>query len=186
MVEIAARRPLARRGYLEDSDGPMGPEDLAAASGLRRESFELAIKVLSEKGIEWLVLEESSSALPEQPAALENFGLQDRTRQNKTKHTGDFPVDCDRFIREYPKEVSDWEIQILLSEVRAQADQDLLFQNLGLYQETDQWKDGYIPSAENWLKKGAWKVAPKRNGAVRAGKTGLDDTLEWLSKRGEV
>jgi hypothetical protein len=163
MVEIAARRPLDRRGYLEDSDGPMGAEDLAAATGLKPESFEIAIKVLSLKGIEWLVME----TLPQQYQSVTTVagctGLQEKTEQNKTEQNRrGFAVDCERFIREYPKEVSDWDIQTLLSEVRAQADQDLMFTNLVLYQETDQWQRGVVPAAANWLKKGYWKIAPKR------------------------
>ena len=192
MVEVAAKRPVDRRGYLEDSDGPMGPEDLAAASGLRAESFDLAIQVLSSKGIAWLVRENVGIAIPEQPAALETFGLQDKTIQDRTeqdrtavvKHRATaFTVDCERFASEYPRQVSDWEMQILLSEIRAQADQDKLFHNLGLYRTTEQWCKGMVPSAKNWLRDGMWKVAPKEPvGAVRA-KSGVEDTLNWLVTR---
>jgi hypothetical protein len=189
MVEIAACRPLERRGYLEDSDGPMGPEDLSAASGLKPESFELAINVLLDKGIGWLIKE----ALPEQyqsdPNAAGCSGLQDKTNKTRQNRTiaARFEVDCSRFKSEYPKEVSDWGVQILLSEVRTQAEQDLMFSNLGLYCLTDQWKRGIVPSAENWLKKGYWKVAPKETTVVGAGraKTGVDDTLAWLASRGD-
>jgi DNA-directed RNA polymerase subunit RPC12/RpoP len=158
MVEIAANRPIDRRGYLEDSDGPFDAEDLHIISGLPKESFEFAIKCLTSKGIEWLI----DATLVEQPAKAGCSGLQDKTRQDRTRHhNGAFEVDCERFKSEYPKTVSDWDIQILLSEVRTQADQDRMFDNLGLYRTTDEWKRNIIPSAENWLKKGFWKVEPK-------------------------
>lgn len=86
-----------------------------------------------------------------------------------------FSIDCERFILEYPKEVTDWDIQILISVVLTQEHQDLLFSNLGLYRKTIQWESGFIPSAENFLKKGFWKVTPKVPSARRASKAYLTD-----------
>lgn len=162
MVEIAARRPLARRGYLEDSDGPMDAEDLSSTTGLTVENFRLAIEVLSSEGIMWLVLD-NDGALLEQPVVTSGTGLKEKKRQKEKEkiETSDFRVDVDRFRAEYPSECSDWDVQILLSEIRAQNEQDLLFTNLALYRETDKWRGGFCPSAENFLRKGIWKVQPK-------------------------
>lgn len=163
MVEIAANRPIDRRGYLEDSDGPFDAEDLHIISGLPKESFEFAIKCLTSKGIEWLI----DATLVEQPVPAGCSGLQDKTRQDRTRqHNGAFQPDCERFKAEYPKEISDYEMQIFLSEVRAQDQQDLLFENLGLYRQTDQWAIRKVyPSAKNWLLEGRWKVPPKSGAA---------------------
>lgn len=163
MVELAARRPKERRGFLEDSDGPLSSADMAVATGLSVEAFERALNVLSSKGIEWLILETVGEPYQTPPTATGCGGLQDRTRQNKTEQdkTAVFQVDVTRFRAEYPSECSDWDVQLLLSEIRAQADQDKLFANLALYRETDRWRGGFHPSAENFLRKGIWKVAPK-------------------------
>lgn len=66
-----------------------------------------------------------------------------------------------RFVGEYPLEVNDWVVQCYLSLVASKSDEDLLFENLALYRQTEQWQRGMIPSAENFIRKGIWKVKPK-------------------------
>lgn len=72
-------------------------------------------------------------------------------------------VDCvnfplfETFRREYPEEVTDWVTQVYVSVV---TDEALLLENLAAWKETRKWREGYHPSAENFLRKGIWKTAP--------------------------
>jgi hypothetical protein len=67
-----------------------------------------------------------------------------------------------RFLREYPGEVKpDWDAQIYLSTILTDEDEKVLFHNLDLWRQTTKWLDGFIPSAENFLRKGHWKHPPK-------------------------
>lgn len=159
------------RGSLIKKGHPLDLSDFSRISRIPVTVFEESMpRFVSE--LKWIEeIKETDSGLPVDrqcaDSTLHNITEQNRTTQNRR---GDkFEVDSERFIREYPREVSGWEIQVLLSEVRAQADQDLLFKNLGLYRATDQWTRGIVPSAENFLGKGKWKVAPKDPvGAIRA------------------
>ena len=185
ILEVASRCP--QRGLLEDQDGPLGSQEISDKTGAPSDVIEKALQVLASKEIGWIELVSSAGIPAEDPGipadrpgnpgtnrtewkgiegnGREGTGMEKPSRPSKAG----FEVDCDRFRAEYPREVSGWDIQILLSEIRAQADQDLMFTNLVLYRATDQWQKGMVPSAENWLKKGFWQVEPKEPvGAVGA------------------
>lgn len=108
-----------------------------------------------------------------------NNTKQDST-EKKRAACASFEGDFERFIREYPKEVNQVAQQLFISVVNTLADERLLFANLKLYCQTDQWKRGIIPAAKTWLSEGSWKVAPKVS--VPQGEvTKLWDPMEGLS-----
>ncbi len=174
IAQVASK--MEKRGVLANEHGDLDAEDIGIMCGAPTEIIDRALKVLSEPKIGWVFwrspdeVPKSPDEVPKSPGFKNTY--KQTNRQNRTQQavgeTGRFEVDCERFVAEYPNTVSDWDIQILLSEVRAQADQDLLFRNLELYRTTDQWQRGFVPAAENWLKKGFWKKAPKEPGAVGA------------------
>jgi hypothetical protein len=82
MVQIAAKCPT--RGVLADADGPLDTSDLAVKTGCPQSKFDKALKVLSEKKIGWIVVEEwegIGSTLPPQ----------DSTRQYQPTNQPDTP-----------------------------------------------------------------------------------------------
>lgn len=87
-----------------------------------------------------------------------------------------FELDVQRFMAEYPLACNDHAVQILLSEVRTKADQDRLFAKLAEHKATDQWQRGIVPSPENYLRKGTWKISPKN---PLAGAVGASTEREW-------
>jgi hypothetical protein len=174
IAQVASK--MENRGVLANEHGDLDAEDIGIMCGAPTETIEQALAVLSEPKIGWLfwrspneppkspgLVPKSPDEPPKSPGLKNTYKQTDR--QNKTVQAGGeigrFEVDCERFVAEYPKTVSDWDMQILLSEVRTQADQEMLFSNLELYRTTDQWQRGIVPAAENWLKKGFWKKAPK-------------------------
>jgi hypothetical protein len=67
-----------------------------------------------------------------------------------------------KFEKEFPGEVKpDWDLRIFLGLIVTEEDERLLFANLKLWKKTERWQKGYIPSAENYLRKGQWKTRPK-------------------------
>jgi hypothetical protein len=68
MVKIAANAP--RRGYLEDHDGPLDADDMAAITRLPAVAFDIALEVCSTSKVGWVEVvegaksEESSATLP--------------------------------------------------------------------------------------------------------------------------
>lgn len=67
----------------------------------------------------------------------------------------------DRFIKLYPLAVNDWDCQIFIGAIQNEQAAADLFTNLEIHKQTEQWQRGMIPSAENFLRKGIWKVRPK-------------------------
>lgn len=104
----------------------------------------------------------------------------DTKREAPKRSAAAFQVDCERFQKEYPETVSGFDLQVLLGQINNQADQDTMFRNLDLYKRTDKWKRGIVLSAENWLSKGFWKVAPKDPVAQPEVKTKMWDPREGL------
>lgn len=59
MAEISSRLPRNLRGWIVSVEGiPLTADTLAVKTGAAEEAFEKAFKVLSDKRIEWIVLEE--------------------------------------------------------------------------------------------------------------------------------
>lgn len=115
----------------------------------------------------------------EMPRAYDSGSVSKELRET-TLRTKAFQVDVERFQREYPKEVNQVAQQLFVSVINSEADERLLFQNLGLYRKTDQWKRGIIPAAKTWLSEGSWKVAPKDPVAQLEVKTKMWDPMEGL------
>jgi len=64
----------------------------------------------------------------------------------------------ERALADYPGEVKpDWDTQQFLSFVD---DEPLFFNNLALWKASRKWRDGFIPTLENYLRKGQWKTEP--------------------------
>lgn len=84
-----------------------------------------------------------------------------------TPHSNDAakdPFGCRRFLADYPGEVKpDWDARLYLSYVLTAEDELTMFANLIMWRKTKKWQEGFIPSAENFLRKGMWKVTPKAN-----------------------
>ena len=67
----------------------------------------------------------------------------------------------EQFFSEYPGEVkSDWDRQIYLSVIESEEDAALALKNMRAWKGSDKWKRGFIPTAENYLKKRQWKDPP--------------------------
>ena len=71
-----------------------------------------------------------------------------------------FQANCERVVSEYPREIDDEDMRHFLSFILTAADQELFFSNLPLYAAT--WEPQFVPKLENFLRKGTWKIAPKR------------------------
>lgn len=186
LIEIAST--CEPRGTLSRKGKALSATQIAKIGHITTSVMEAALaKFLEMQWVEEVQSETQQGAFetqsPNTPLLAYRNGMEGMEGRNGTEGTGSllpivttprkssgkFDVDVERFKAEYPNEVSDWDVQILLSEIRAQADQDLLFRNLGLYQETEKWQNGFAPSAENFLRKGLWKVQPKSvSGALRA------------------
>lgn len=65
------------------------------------------------------------------------------------------------FVDEYPKNVFQSDIQLLLSVVESEKDATLLRKNLPLWKATDEWQRGMVPSAEKFLSKRMWMQSPR-------------------------
>jgi hypothetical protein len=65
-----------------------------------------------------------------------------------------------RFMADYPGEINDLIAQLFISVVKSQDDEALLFTNLYLHKKSKKWRDGFIPTGENFLSKGIWRYPP--------------------------
>jgi len=85
-----------------------------------------------------------------------------------------------RFEQEYPGElIPDRDCRVWLSVITTQADEETLWRNLPVWKLSRKWQDGFIPSAQNFLFDGHWKVAPKAD-VARARKSHLDEIMEGI------
>jgi hypothetical protein len=67
-----------------------------------------------------------------------------------------------RFQNEYPGEVvPDRDCQVWFSVIETPKDEALLFENLPAHLASRKFRDGFAPSAKNFLFDGHWKVKPK-------------------------
>lgn len=74
------------------------------------------------------------------------------------------PTGFRRFQQDFPGEVNpDWDARLYLSAIVTAADELMMFANLTLWKKTKKWQQGFIPTAENYIRKGTWKVTPKAN-----------------------
>lgn len=94
-----------------------------------------------------------------------------------------FQPNCEQFKAQYPRAIDDEDMRHFISYIETPADEATFFRILAVNAAT--WESGFIPKAENYLRKGTWKAEPKA-ASVKARKTGLDDTLAWLATRGEA
>lgn len=97
LIQVASKCPV--RGILEDSDGPLTPDDLELKTGMPADSFAYAMPVLASNVIGWLETDcdQTTSTLPADsqhapstlPARYQHggapVGLQDRTGQDITE-----------------------------------------------------------------------------------------------------
>jgi hypothetical protein len=66
------------------------------------------------------------------------------------------------FRSEHPGELhEDYDCQIFMSVMQAFEDIAALRRNLPLWKASEKWQGGYAPTAENFLRKGIFKDAPK-------------------------
>ena len=85
-----------------------------------------------------------------------------------------------RFEQEYPGEViPDRDCRVWLSVITNQQDEEMLWRNLPSWSASRKWQDGFIPSVQNFLFDGHWKVPPKAE-TVRAHKSRLDELMEGI------
>lgn len=67
----------------------------------------------------------------------------------------------ERFAREYRGEVvPDRDARAWVALIESEADQALLFDNLPLWNNSRKGREGFLPTAENFLVKGYWKTKP--------------------------
>ena len=193
ILQVASR--MEQRGLLKDQDGPLDFQDIADKTGADPEQVRKAMEVLVSEEIGWLSID-TSAEVPAGPAEVpadrpevsaitgQDITGQDRTQQDSGGAViSRFCANLQFFIEAYPKEVNQVAQQLFLSLVNSQADEDVLFGNLALYRDTDEWKRGMIPAAKNWLSEGSWRVAPKRV-AVSGKRTSINDTLDWIDNLG--
>ncbi|HXI85317.1 MAG TPA: hypothetical protein VNL17_14645 [Verrucomicrobiae bacterium] len=69
---------------------------------------------------------------------------------------------CQLFMQEYPGELNDLVPQLYISLIENAVDEVKLFINLKLHRQSRKWKDGFVPTAENFLSKGIWKFPPPK------------------------
>jgi hypothetical protein len=75
---------------------------------------------------------------------------------------GGFVPDVDRFAERYPLAVNDNAQRYFVQIAKDAHTQDVLFRNLERWKGSDRWKRGIgIPTPENWIKNGDWKISPK-------------------------
>ena len=84
-----------------------------------------------------------------------------------------------RFEQEYPGEViPDRDCRVWLSIITTAEDEKTLWRNLPTWKLSRKWQDGFIPSAQNFLFDGHWKVCPREPVIVRRSK--LDEAMEGI------
>lgn len=65
------------------------------------------------------------------------------------------------FQEEYPKNVFENDVQLLISMIETEADEKKLRINLAKWKACDEWRRGFIPSAENFISKRIWGQSPR-------------------------
>lgn len=102
IVQIASK--CQTRGVLADENGPFDTIDFAAKTGAPKENFDEAVKVLCDRKIGWLLVENYEPAPTTPP-------LQDRTEQNNTgqdKTLEVAPPPTDSEVTASESELRDW------------------------------------------------------------------------------
>ena len=88
-----------------------------------------------------------------------------------------FSPNAERVLKAYPREVDDEDMRNFLSFILNPEDEALFFKNLPLH--AAMWNRGFEVKLETFLRKGTWKVTPKREGLVGK-RGGIGDTLAWI------
>lgn len=65
------------------------------------------------------------------------------------------------FSENFPSNVFEGDVRLLLSVIESQHDEALLRAHLPLWKATRRWREGYAPTAENFLSKRMWTQPPK-------------------------
>lgn len=89
IVQVASKMPT--RGRLENSSGPLTPEDLALMTGFPERIFRSAFEELQKPGIQWIFanLPERPDVLGESPSASGSVGTEGKgTEGNRTEWNG--------------------------------------------------------------------------------------------------